>query len=68
VQVPAGSFSAYRFELTEKDSTIIGTQITSSETRQTYWLVENIGPVKILQATPSAGGNSAVQELVSKNF
>jgi hypothetical protein len=68
VQVSAGSFSAYRFELIEKDSTIIGTQITSSESRQTYWLVENIGPVKIFQTSSSAGVNSTVQELISKNF
>jgi hypothetical protein len=69
VQVSAGSFSAYRFELIEKDSTIIGTQLTSSsEFRQTYWLVENIGPVKIFQTSSSAGVNSTVQELVSKNF
>jgi len=49
VQVSAGSFSAYRFEITEVDSSKIGTQLTSSETKQTYWLVENIGPVKISQ-------------------
>jgi hypothetical protein len=69
VQVSAGSFSAYRFELIEKDSTIIGTQLTSSsEFRQTYWLVENIGPVKIFQTSSSSGMNNTVQELISKNF
>ncbi len=68
VQVSAGSFSAYRFELIEKDSTIIGTQLTSSEFRQTYWFVENIGPVKIFQTSSSSGMNNTVQELISKNF
>jgi hypothetical protein len=69
VQVSAGSFSAYRFELIEKDSTIIGTQLTSSsEFRQTYWLVENIGPVKIFQTSSSSGMDNTVQELISKNF
>jgi len=69
MQVSAGSFSAYRFELIEKDSTIIGTQLTSSsEFRQTYWLVENIGPVKIFQTSSSSGMNNTVQELISKNF
>jgi hypothetical protein len=69
VQVSAGSFSAYRFELIEKDSTIIGTQqTTSSEYRQTYWLAENIGPVKISQSSSSSGTNTTVQELISKNF
>jgi hypothetical protein len=68
VQVPAGSFSAYRLDITEVDSSIIGTQLQSSETRQTYWLVENIGPVKIFQTSSSSGMNNTVQELVSKNF
>jgi hypothetical protein len=68
VQVSAGSFSAYRFELVEKDSTIIGTQQSSSESRQTYWLVENIGPVKISQTSSSSGANITVQELIRKNF
>jgi len=69
VQVPAGSFSAYRFELIEKDSTKIGTQlISASEFRQTYWFAENIGPVKIFQTSSSAGANNTVQELVNKNF
>ena len=68
VQVSAGSFSAYRFELIERYRTIIGTQITSSEFKQTYWFAENIGPVKIFQTSSSAGANSSVQELVNKNF
>jgi hypothetical protein len=69
VQVSAGSFSAYRFELIEKDSTKIGIQLTSSsEFRQTYWLVENIGPVKISQSSSSSGANNTVQELINKNF
>jgi len=68
VQVSAGSFSAYRFEITEVDSSKIGTQLTSSETKQTYWLVENIGPVKISQTNSSSGVNNTVQELISKNF
>ena len=68
VQVSAGSFSAYRLTITEVDSAIIGTQLTSSEYIQTYWLVENIGPVKILQPGSSSGTNNTVQELISKNF
>ncbi len=68
VQVSAGSFSAYRLTITEVDSTMIGTQLTSSEYIQTYWLVENIGPVKILQPSSSSGTNNTVQELISKNF
>ena len=69
VQVSAGSFSAYRLEITEVDSTKIGTQlISSAEGRQTYWLVENIGPVKIFQTSSSSGMNNTVQELISKNF
>ena len=69
VQVSAGSFSAYRLEITEVDSTKIGTQLTSSsEYRQTYWLVENIGPVKISQISSSSGTNNTVQDLISKNF
>ena len=69
VQVSAGSFSAYRLEIIEVDSTKIGTQlISSAEGRQTYWLVENIGPVKIFQTSSSSGMNNTVQELVSKNF
>ena len=68
VQVSAGSFSAYRLTITEVDSAIIGTQLTSSEYIQTYWLVENIGPVKILQPSSSSGTNNTVQELISKNF
>jgi hypothetical protein len=69
VQVAAGSFSAYRLDITEVDSTKIGTQlISSNEGKQTYWLVENIGPVKILQPGSSSGANNTVQELISKNF
>ena len=68
VQVPAGSFSAYRLDIIEVDSSITGTQLQSSETRQTYWLVENIGPVKIFQTSSSSGKNNTVQELISKNF
>jgi hypothetical protein len=69
VQVSAGSFSAYRLEITEVDSTKIGTQlISSAEGRQTYWLVENIGPIKIFQTSSSSGVNNTVEELVSKNF
>jgi len=69
VQVSAGSFSAYRLDITEVDSTKIGTQlISSAEGRQTYWLVENIGPVKIFETNSSSGMNNTVQELVSKNF
>jgi hypothetical protein len=68
VQVSAGSFSAYRLEIIEVDSTIIGTQLTSSEFIQTYWLVENIGPVKISQTSSSSGMNNTVEELISKNF
>ena len=68
VQVSAGSFSAYRLTITEVDSAIIGTQLTSSEYKQTYWLVENIGPVKISHTSSSSGTNNTVQELISKNF
>ena len=69
VQVSAGSFSAYRLEIIQVDSAKYGTQPTSSsEERQTYWLVENIGPVKISQISSSSGINNTVQELISKNF
>ena len=69
VQVSAGSFSAYRLDITEVDSANIGTQlISSSETKQSYWLVENIGPVKIFQTSSSSGSSNTVDELISKNF
>ncbi len=69
VNVPAGSYSAYRGEL---NYNLIATSgmFTSSQNGNilTMWLYENVGPVKIAWTPMGSDTTGTARELVSKNF
>ncbi len=70
VQVPAGTYSAYRGEL-NYDLTATSGSVTlyrQNGNVLTMWLCEDIGPVKISWAPLGTSMTGSARELVSKNF
>ncbi len=70
VQVPAGTFSAYRGDVTYEAKVTAGGFPFSDDkgTAITMWLVDGIGPVKILYPAGSTSTEGSVEVLIGKNF
>jgi hypothetical protein len=70
VQVPAGTYSAYRGELNYTLTATSGaiTFLSQSGNVLKMWLYENTGPVKISYSPMGTATTAQTEELVGKNF